>query len=212
MRVTDRHLIEVAHTIGDIANVVAGHLDHGALARIDDTRRGIPAARYDRGGGVAGIVADPTANTAIAALEWGADVATQHRYELERLMLRAIGSLRRAQTIIDLYGEPRSASESDRLALARINTPAEPGCASCARTTGPGGGPRWEPVCQPAAGREPVGPTDVNGRLPEPMLLCRWCRDCVHNWGRLPSERELERHHQGLRVPWPADIPRPPGD
>jgi len=205
MRVTDRNLTDLAHTIADVANAVAGRLDHGTLTRIDDTRRGIPAARYDRGGSVAGIVADPTANTAIAALEWGADVATQHRYELERCLLRAVGSLRRAQTIADLYAEPHSASEGDRLALARINAPVDPGCASCARTEGPRGGPRWEPVHH----RSPI---DVNGRLSEPMLLCRWCETCVRNWGRLPSEKELQRRHEGLRVPWPADIPRPPGD
>jgi hypothetical protein len=209
MRVTDRHLIEVAHNIADLANTVAGALDHGTLGRVDATRGGIAAARYDRSWSPAGTHADPTATAAIAAAEWGPDVATQHRNELERCLLRVLGSLRRAQTIADLYAEPHSASESDRLALARINVPIDPGCASCARVEGPRGGPRWEPVHQPAAGR-PMGPTDVNGRLPEPMLLCQWCRDAVANWGRLPSETELARHHQGLRVPWPADIPRPP--
>lgn len=42
--------------------------------------------------------------------------------------------------------------------------------------------------------------TDAGGVLPDPMALCRWCRDWARSQGRLPTAAETNRHHKGLRV------------
>lgn len=204
MRLNDRNLPTFAHETADRLGELCAALDHGALGRMAQARTGVPAARYDRTGGRTDLVADPTASSAIALVEMGQEAAAAHRREIERMVIRARGCLDRALQLVALYPEARTASEADRLALARLNHRAEPGCESCARVEGPAGGPRWEPIDSRLA-----GPTDVAGRLAEPKALCRWCHDCVSRWGRLPSERELERHHDGKRVGWPADVPPP---
>lgn len=201
MRLTDRNLARFAHETADLFGRFCAAVDHGALGRFNDAAKGIPATRFDRAGGSGNTVADPTGNDAVAAVEFGTEAAVAHRHELERMVIRARAAVERAMQLVDAYAahEP---DESARRVVARLNTRGEPGCASCARVDGPRGGPRWEPVHH-------AGATDVNGRLPEAMWLCRWCRDCVRDWGRLPSPRELTMHHNGMRVPWPPDVPHP---
>lgn len=76
----------------------------------------------------------------------------------------------------------------------------EPGCESCRRIKNSRGEPRWEPVYEklyPLDPEKPPVPTTVGKRLPQPMLLDRWCYDWVGTHDRLPSLEELRSHHAG---------------
>lgn len=169
----------------------------GALARMHKVEGSLRSTRTD--GSRAGGLADPTGAAALVI-----DGASRDLRSLDRLL----GQLYRAA--VDLHGvlvsypDAHQAGEADRLALARANIVPDPGCANCARLEGPDGRPRWEP-----ADLRVSGPTTAGGVLAEPMVLCSWCRNRLDLWGRLPSEAELTRHHQGQRVPWPSDVPRP---
>lgn len=173
--------------------------DTTLLGRIRDAMAGTQAQRFDaqRSGPT---VPDPT----FVAAARGVDPASRDLVELDRICNQLVALVDSAWVIVDRYPPPRSATASDRLALDRENRRGDDGCRNCARIEGERGGPRWSPV-HPAR----LGPTDVGGRLAEPALLCRWCYERVEAWGRLPSPAELQRHHRGQRVPWPADVPRP---
>lgn len=134
----------------------------------------------------------------------GVDQATRDEHDLDHSLKTAAVAIGKAWEIIGHYPPPHRANDADRLALGKLNARPEPGCESCARTTSPAGGPRWEP---PRSGQ--ARPTFCGDRLEKPMLLCEWCYQCVRRWGRLPSVPELERHHRGEIVAWPADVKRP---
>jgi hypothetical protein len=173
--------------------------DSTLLGRMRDAQGGTQAQRFDaqRSGPT---VPDPTAAAALR----GADPATRDLVRLDRICNRLVALIEEAWDIADRYPPPRSATETDRLALERENSRGEDGCQNCSRIEGERGGPRWSPVHSGI-----TWPTDVGGRLAEPMLLCRWCYGRVAEWGRVPSPSELQRHHRGQKVPWPADVPRP---
>lgn len=169
------------------------------LGRMRDAQGGTQAQRFDAQRS-APTVPDPT----YAAAVRGVDPATKDLGDLERICNQMVALVESAWDIVGRYPPPRSATEADRLALARDNAVARDGCENCSRIEGERGGPRWSPVHS-----ELRGPTDVGGRLAEHRLLCRWCYGRVAEWGRLPSPSELQRHHRGQKVPWPADVPRP---
>jgi hypothetical protein len=167
------------------------------LARIHDHQGNLRGSSYDSARAKVSDVSDPTANAP-------SDVASRDLRKLDRMLQSIEFSVRDIESILDAYGPARVASELDRLALQRLNIEPMAGCANCARVTGPTGRARWEP----ADSRCP-GPTTAAGKLAEPVVLCSWCRNRLDLWGRLPSERELQRHHEGHKVPWPKDVPRP---
>lgn len=167
------------------------------LERLRSLQGHLRAASYDGAVVSSSAVADPT-----AAMR--PDVAARDVRKLDRALEGIEVYLRDAEAVLDTYGPARKANELDRLALARLNIAPMPGCNNCARINDSKGVPRWEP----ADSRNPE-PTTAGGKLDEAQVLCSWCRNRLDLWGRLPSERELERHHRGDRVPWPADVPRP---
>jgi hypothetical protein len=169
------------------------------LGRMRDAQGGTQAQRFDAQRS-APTVADPT----FAAAMRGVDPAGRDIEALDAIVKRLAGLVDEAWSIVDRYPAPRSATASDRLALARENSRADDGCQNCSRIAGERGGPRWSPVHSKLRHA-----TDVGGRLAEPMLLCRWCYDRVVQWGRLPSPAELQKYHRDGRVPWPPDVPRP---
>lgn len=179
--------------LADAVRVLRDALHSGVWQRMTDYADGPATARLD-GLGHGGGVADPTA---VAALSRNRSMAGNHRIEFEIAMNDARIALARAIALAALYPH-RDAHEL--LTLAK----GSPGCDNCAQTTGPSGQPRWEPIKANLARR-----TDVDGRLPRAVHLCRWCYDHVILWDRLPTIAELELHHSGRRVPWPDDVPRP---
>lgn len=179
--------------LADAVRVLRDALHSGVWQRMTDYADGPATARFD-GIGHGGALADPTAT---AALSRNRSMAGSHRVEFDRALTDATAALSRALCLAALYPQ-RDAHEL--LTLAK----GEPGCDNCAQTTGPAGTPRWEPIKSNLARR-----TDVDGRLPRAVHLCRWCYDHVILWDRLPTIAELELRHSGRRVPWPDDVPRP---
>lgn len=199
-RLSNRALQELALDSAALLDRVCTDIAHGVLQRVAEAEGGLTASRADRSAIAGGAHADPTARLALR----GVELASAHRDEVQRLLVHLRAQTDRLAQLVALYPTPHAAGEADRLALARLNARSEPGCQSCARIPGPRGGPRWEP-----AHPKLDGPTWAGGRLAEPMWLCRWCYEALLAWNRLPSEKELVRHHAGQRVPWPADVERP---
>jgi hypothetical protein len=195
---SNRELLRLSNDAADELNEFCWHMAHGLAHRIDEHTGELRAASMlVRAGGVS----DPTA---LGAERRSKDVARQHLAEMERCLRKVTSAVRRLQQIAACYPEARVANDEDRRHLERLNGTRADGCASCARLSAADGLPRWEP-----ADSRRNGPTDVSGRLSEPLWLCRWCVDRVELWGRLPTPAELGTHHAGQRVPWPADVARP---
>jgi hypothetical protein len=180
--------------MAEAITAVRAALRSGAWQRMTDYADGPPTARLDGLGGLGQAVSDPTA---LAALGRGRSMATTHRTELDAALTDAAVALARAVRLVGLYPERDAHS---LVVLAK----GEPGCENCATTIGPAGTPRWEPIYSKLLRR-----TSVDGRLDRPAYLCRWCYDRVILWDRLPTKAELLAHHDGRRVPWPSDVPRP---
>ena len=169
----------------------------GIVSRIRQAQAGPRAVRFDRSGSAQGPISDPTA---VAAMR-GADLATLHERELDRLIGSLSNTVRRLGQIAELYPVarvPEVAPGEEQPAGC------EAGCESCMRTTNGRGLPRWEPVHPNLR-----GPTTVADRLPEAMRLCSWCWKRVAEWGRIPTVAEVEAHHRGEKLRWPSDVPRP---
>lgn len=78
----------------------------------------------------------------------------------------------------------------DAAAKAKLATPGEAGCFYCAQVGG-----RWSPA-------DTKNPTDLNGNLPRPVLVCSGHRDLVRKYlGRAPTKQENEAYV--LRGKWP---------
>ena len=84
---------------------------------------------------------------------------------------------------------PRKATPTDR----RTAADGEPGCESCARCTGPNGGPAWRPVARRV--------TLEDGRK---VGLCEWCRTWVRRHGEVPTRAAVAAHLAGRPVRVPA--------
>lgn len=194
-----------ASVVHDLARLVqrrAGQLRaelwRGALGRMAIAEAGLAAGRFEAIA-VRGSHGDATA---AEALSDGGPVE-RDRTALCEALRAALVALDAAQAVADRYPPPHPPTEDDKAAIELINGK-QSACANCARTKRSDGQPRWEPTdsrLQEA--------TTVGGRLDRPMLLCVWCNEKVRAWGRLPTAAELDRHHEGKRVPWPADVERP---
>lgn len=200
--VNDRQRIRLAKVIATRVDLMAKALDAvtdntTVMGRIRDAQGGLRARNYD--GNTKTMRHDATFAGVLAV-----DQAVHDERHLDEALKAAAVATNKAWEIICRYPPPHRATDADRLALGRSKASDEPGCESCARTTSPAGGPRWEP---PRSGQ--AQPTFVGGRLEDPMLLCEWCYSCVRRWGRLPSVTEVEKHHRGDIVPWPADVRKP---
>jgi hypothetical protein len=200
--VNDRQRIRLAEAIRTRTALLAQVLNTvvdgtTVMGRMRDMQGGLRAKSFDGPGG--SMRHDATFAGTVAL-----DQAVLDERDLDKALKAASVEVTKAWEILARYPPAHRATDSDLLALGRANRRQDPGCESCARTTSPAGGKRWEP---PRAGQ--AQPTFVGGRLDEPMLLCEWCYQCVRRWGRLPSGGELERHHRGDIVSWPHDVPRP---
>lgn len=179
-----------------LAVVVRAAVDHGVVDRMAE-RAGPAMGAGGSGPRPRGAYGDPTAAAALRNRDV-ADPAALDRLALGALVHAAASALRRAERLCERY----PVATEPALALGGANS-AAPGCTSCARLPG-ARGRRWEPPDGRLA-----GPTTVGGRLEAPTWLCVWCVERLRSWGRLPTVDELDRHHAGRRVPWPADIPQP---
>ena len=212
------HLADrAADTLARIA-VALSHVDAGLMFgdRLRQAQAGPPAASWDRTNAGRRLdtadpygppaTSDPTGESAVNAVvnDRAGDRATAIERELDRTLRRVAGDVERIADIVAAYGPARPAGAADRLALARQNTPTPPGCASCARCEAARGVSRWEPIDSRLR-----GPTTAGGRIPAPMHLCVFCHDKLRLWDRLPTVAELTAHHEGRRVRWPTDVPRP---
>ena len=188
--VSAQRLMAIAVTMAEKVNGMT------TLDRMRESQGNLRATNYDGAKAKVSTVSDPTSSGM-------RDSASRDLRNLDRYLTGVELYVADIERTLDAYGPARPAADMDRLALERMNIPAMPGCVNCARIEGPRGGVRWEPVDT----RHPNA-TTVGDRLPESVMLCSWCYDAVAKWGRLPSVSELEKHHRGEKVPWPADVPR----
>jgi hypothetical protein len=198
--VNDRQLLALTKAGADRLALLAQVLDTvgpdglTVIARMRDAQGGLRARDYEAAGGNGRR--DVTPGGAIRP-----DRALADERELVTGIETAIRAINRTWSIVANYPPAHRATAAERAALGLGDGP---WCASCARVNGSDGAPRCEPI-HPNL----TGPTDVEGRLAEPLVLCTWCYRCVRDWGRVPTMSEVDRHHRGARVRWPDDVPRP---
>jgi hypothetical protein len=197
----DRQRIRLAQIAAERLTLLAQALDtivagDTVMGRLRDQQGPLRARSFEPGGN--GHRHDATFAGAIHT-----DRAVTDEADLDRKLKAIARDVRGCWEIVGRYPAPHRATAIDRRSLIKENTK-DPCCESCARITGPDGGSRWEPV-RPASLR----PSTVGERLDTPMWLCTWCYSTTRRWGRLPTPKELERHHRGSIVPWPLDVPRP---
>jgi len=199
--VNDRQRIRLAQVAGERLTLLADALDtvvagDTVMGRLRDQQGPLRARSYE-----------PSSRSgrhdAAFAAATHTDQAVRDESELDRKLKAIAREVGACWEIIGRYPPAHRATATDRAGLIRENSK-DPCCESCARTTGPDGVARWEPV-RPASFR----PTTVGDRIDDAMWLCTWCYSVTRRWGRLPTPKELERHHRGSIVPWPIDVPRP---
>lgn len=114
------------------------------------------------------------------ALAMTPDPAARELADLDRTMRRVEADLAWLVAFTARH-TPRPPSDRDRREVERANTTPDPLCEHCTDHRRSGDA-------------QPVHRTGtVNGNLPLPMALCRWCYDRVRTDGRLPSGDRLER-------------------
>lgn len=114
------------------------------------------------------------------ALAMTPDPAARELADLDRTMRRLEADLAWLVAFTARH-TPRPPSDRDRREVERANTTPDPLCEHCTPHRRSGDA-------------QPVHRTGtVNGNLPLPMALCRWCYDRVRTDGRLPSGDRLER-------------------
>jgi hypothetical protein len=201
--VNDRQRLQLANLAANRLTWMARILDAVSadgttvIGRIRDQQGGLRAKSFDGTG--SSHRHDATFTQVIHT-----DQAVVDERELNKAIDAAARAATKAMEIVDRYPMAHRATDIDQAALGRLNARDASWCESCARTTGPAGGARCEPPRAALA-----GPTNVGGRLDPPQLLCDWCYQAVRRWGRVPTVDELERHHRGQIVAWPADVRRP---
>lgn len=201
MPLSDRKRVRQAADVADTLARVADRLvEPATVEQMRQADPGPTAMRFDRPIVASSGTSDPTSRAALGPHDrLAGQLAT-----FDRLLVRITTVANQMELMLLGHQAPRHANDGDRLALQRENTRPEPGCENCARTEVAKGRARWEP---PDPRRS--GPTTVGGRLVEPMVLCSWCVDKTGIWDRLPTEKELQLHHDGRKVPWPKDVRKP---
>ncbi len=86
---------------------------------------------------------------------------------------------------------PREPTPKDR-ELSSLNQKDDPPCEHCS-TIG-----KW------SAARQGASATTINGNLTEPKACCAFCYAYCRDTGVLPTRKQLEDHHNGVRVKRPA--------
>lgn len=164
-----------------------------ARARLNDQRRGVPAAANPNGSGGGG-----NSSTVEKALgldhdttpELTPDTAGETLRQLDATITRLTTELKRAHRIV-MANTPHQPSPKlqDSVTLDNDRT-----CEHCTKWVKPG---NVELVHRTG---------DVAGNLvdgdgnPRTMALGEWCYRFVRKNGRLPTKAEVERHDSGLRV------------
>jgi hypothetical protein len=179
------------HLRQDVAELFAKY--ETARARLNDQRRGVPAAANPNGSG-----SSSTSSTVERALgldhdttpELTPDTAGDTLRQLDTTITRITTEIRRAHRIVTAYA-PHQPSQKlrDTVTIANDHT-----CEHCTRWVKPG---NVELVHR--TGNAAGNLTDTDGN-PRTMALGRWCYDFVRANGRLPSKIEVERHDNGLKV------------
>lgn len=183
-------------TLTDIAAIVRELLStfDDVVGRMATNAGALHAVGYEAHSSGVGTYADPTAN---AALSGNATVRDLQNFD--RMLGRAHADLTAVVRLTQGYRSAEVARTVEAEPVSDI-----PHCELCARICDTNGRRRWEPVHSHLS-----APTTVNDRLAKPLWLCRWCYETTLRWGRAPTERELQVHHSGRRVPWPNDVERP---
>lgn len=153
-----------------------------AYRRMSDTRPGtVPGTAYDDPRVSQSMDGSPPPRGALAI-----DMTQPDRTELEKRIKRLGHDAKWIRDYTTRWG-PKRPTNRDR-ALAAALAENEPGCSRCAKVG------RFDTIhCQ----------TDGGGILEETIGLCRWEYDFLRKNGRLASDKELRRHHEGavVRVP-----------
>lgn len=186
-----------------LAAVAAQRLAHvaAALDAVADDGSTVMGRLRDAQGPLRGRSYEPRPRGGIVTADLAplaGDKALRDERDLDVALEGAAKAINRATAIVGNWPPPHAATAEERRALGLGDGP---WCAGCAQATGADGAPRREPVDAAYA-----GPLDVEG---QPLWLCRWCRGCVRDWGRVPTPDEAQRHARGQRVAWPDDVPRP---
>lgn len=165
-----------------------------AFQRMQDARASsLGAASYDGPMVTGGTTSDPTRRLALTADPTAKDRATcdvlLHRLTMltryPKPNAARIATDARALWQLIAAWTPKAASAKDQAEVARRND-ATPECAHTRATVG-----AFEPVHRT---------TDFDGLLAQPMPVCLWVYKFTRSHGRLPTQPEMDRHHQGRRV------------
>lgn len=173
------------HLKEDVAELFARY--ETARARLNDQRRGVPAAANPNGSGGGGN--SSTVERALgldhdATDQLTPDTAGDTLRQLDATITRLTTELRRAHRIV-MASTPHQPSQKlrDSVTLANDRT-----CQHCTRWVRPG---NVELVFRTG---------DVAGNLTRSMALGEWCYRFTRKNGRLPTKAEVERHDNGQRV------------
>lgn len=144
-----------------------------AIARLMDARPPLPgAASTDGTRGRGGT-------SSVEALALAPDPVAAEIRQLDQVLRRMAVDALWLRGLVDRW-TPHAPTQRDLADVEAANT-AETLCQHCTDHRRPGDA-------------QPVHRTGtVNGNLPHPMALCRWCYDRVRTDGRLPSGDRLER-------------------
>lgn len=163
----------------DLATVLHGYTE--ARRRLNDQVRGHPRSGFGGSGGGGNSSPVESALGLSGAGDRGIpkDPAAVRLAAMSKLTHQVCRDLHLLAVLV-ASEQPHAPTDRDRREVAEANT-AETLCQHCTDHRRSGDA-------------QPVHRTGtVNGNLPLPMALCRWCYDRVRTDGRLPSGDRLER-------------------
>jgi hypothetical protein len=178
--------LEAAHE--DVGRLLAptsdGHEHRPAIVhathRLYDARPALPGSPDDNGHSAPGSSTPPGFGQI--------DIAKTDRDEAHRRAKRIRDDADWLTRMAQRWN-PRIPTPKDR-ELSSINGKDDPGCEHC-HTVG-----KWAAVYKPR--------TTCNGNFDDPKALCSWCWRYCLDTGDMPTRKQLEDHHNGVRVKRPA--------